>query len=533
MHKLLKTIAVMFLTALPACLAAAPIAYSINSDSATGNADGLYRIDLATGESTRIGTVPPIGLPRIDIEGLAFAPNGTLYGVDDDTLKLFPINPETASIVASGDVSIFGLPSGGQNDFGLTFGCDGTSYVSTVIERALYRIELDGQVHLIGDLGFNISAIAAYGNPTRLYGLGNGLDKNRDKDHPSLFEIDPLTGAATEIGSGLGTSVGDYTEGGLSFDDDGQLWAITDRAQLLTAFPSQVMKINTSTGLASDVKNTTEFGFESLAVSVPRGCSTTGGDENAQFTVQSSFTDGNNLSPVTLNIKCNTGLPLEQSLTVLPDAGATGDFEVNFVVKSFTDGALNCEVWQDTADGYSPEYDCQANNSCSTAEGAGPCKFEAVGSGETNLCLVQNSVEPVEFTVINEWLYAEENPDINDQIRVNLNCTNVVGGDGDYENGVMTWTWLYGGDVDRQTANLQPDFRGGTECWAEEEVFSSAIESDNGCAQRTTIEVNDPPRSCTIVNTVFYEGIPTLNRFGLIIFAALMLMTGLVASRRF
>ena len=41
-------------------------------------------------------------------------------------------------------------------------------------------------------LGYNISSIAAYGNPVRLYGLGNGLNQNREVDSPSLFEIDPL-----------------------------------------------------------------------------------------------------------------------------------------------------------------------------------------------------------------------------------------------------------------------------------------------------------------------------------------------------
>lgn len=534
MQKLLQKCLLMLITVLPASLAAAPIAYSINSDSATGNADGLYRIDVATGQSTRIGTVPPIGLPRIDIEGLAFAPNGTLYGVDDDTLTLFPINPATASIVASGEAKISGLPSGGQNDFGLTFACDGTAYVTTVAERSLFRMDLNGNVQRIGDLGFNISAIAAFGNPVELYGLGNGLDKERNEDNPSLFRINPNTGAATKIGTGFGPSIGAYTEGGMSFDDNGQLWAITDRAQLLTPFPSQVFKIDTETGQVSEVQNTTEYGFESLAISVPRGCATTGGEEDARFTVQSQFADGNDITPVTFNIKCNTGVPLEQSLTVLPSELAANDFEVNFVVESFTDGALNCEVWQETPAGYSAEYDCQANNSCGTGDnGTGPCTYEAVTSGENNLCLIQNSVNPVAFTVINEWLYGEENPDINNQVRVNLNCSNVVGGDGEFKNGVMNWTWLFAGDIDRQTANFQPDFRGETQCWAEEEVFSSAIETDNGCAQRTTVEVNDGPRSCTIITTVFYEGIPTLGPFGLILFASLMLMTGLVASRRF
>lgn len=38
--------------------------------------------------------------------------------------------------------------------------------------------------------------------------------------------------------------------------------------------------------------------------------------------------------------------------------------------------------------------------------------------------------------------------------------------------------------------------------------------------------------SCTITNTVFFEGIPTLSRWALGILAVLMLGTGLVAFRR-
>ncbi len=525
---------IMLLTALSASLAAAPIGYSINSDSPSGSADGLYRIDLATGVQTRIGTVPPVGLPRIDIEGLAFAPNGTLYGVDDDSLKLFPLDVNTAAIIAEGDVSISGLPSGGQNDFGMTFACDGILYISTVLERSLFRMDLDGQAHLIGDLGHNISAIAAYGNPVKLYGLGNGLDKNRDTDTPSLFSIDPQTGAATEIGAlGMGTVIGDYTEGGLAFDDSGQLWAITDRAQLLTPFPSQVMKVNTTTGLAFDVRNTTEYGFESLAVSVPKGCATVGSGQHAEFTVQSRFADGNDITPIRLNVKCNTGQPLEQALTVYPDEGAFGKFEVKFIVDAFADGVLDCEVWEDSLDGYSTQYDCEANNSCDTNDGIGPCQFTGVHIGENNHCLIENFVDPVDFNVTKQWLYEQTDPSIDNQVRIDLTCSNVVGGDGIFDRGTMRWSWLFKGDIDQHVASLQPDFAGRTQCRAQEQAFSSAVEVENGCEGPTTVNIGDDPHTCIVTNTVFFEGIPTLNPYGLLVFAALMLLTGLLAARRF
>ena len=60
-------------------------------------------------------------------------------------------------------------------------------------------------------MGVNISALAAYGNPVRLYGLGNGTASGDEVavDSPNLYEIDISTGAATLIGP-LGPGVGQY-----------------------------------------------------------------------------------------------------------------------------------------------------------------------------------------------------------------------------------------------------------------------------------------------------------------------------------
>ena len=39
--------------------------------------------------------------------------------------------------------------------------------------------------------------------------------------------------------------------------------------------------------------------------------------------------------------------------------------------------------------------------------------------------------------------------------------------------------------------------------------------------------------SCTFTNTVFFEGIPTLNQYGMALLALLMLGMGMVGFRRF
>jgi hypothetical protein len=283
MQKLMKTMAVMLLTTLSASLAAEPFGYSINSDSGTDDADSLYLIDLATGLATRIGTVKSLGETKIDVEGLAFAPNGTLYGVDDSSMTLFPLNTDTGQVQNADEVFISGLPTGGGNDFGMTFACDGDLYLTSVAKGSLYRMDLDGTTTLIGSensLGIKISALAAYGYPVKLYGLGNGVDAELKVSTPNLYEIDPATGIASEIGP-LGPAAGDYTEAGLAFDDAGRLWTILDRRQL--QFPSQVLRINTSTGTASDARNTAEAGYESLAITVPQGCSSIPHGDQTQY----------------------------------------------------------------------------------------------------------------------------------------------------------------------------------------------------------------------------------------------------------
>ena len=260
----------------------APMAYSVNSDSADG--DRLYFIDLADGGSSpRPLKLFSGAFDPNDVEGLAFDSNGTLWGIDDGFLAtyptMFPIDTSSGSGNFLSFISFNSLPSGGVNDFGMTFTCDNTLYVTSVTNHTLYELDFEGNAQIVGSVGAlnaKISAIAAIGNPTRLYGLGNG------DESPSLYSIDLNTGVATIIGP-LG-AVGEYNEGGLAFDSEGDLWAITDRS-LINSQSSQILSIDVDTGAATVVSTTlSETGFESLAIGPPSGCiAVTGGgyyDEN-------------------------------------------------------------------------------------------------------------------------------------------------------------------------------------------------------------------------------------------------------------
>ena len=77
-----------------------------------------------------------------------------------------------------------------------------------------------------------------------------------------------------------------------------------------------------------------------------------------------------------------------------------------------------------------------------------------------------------------------------------------------------------------------PDNQRYTRCRVEENASNDdAVLVDNGCLD---IELAaGMGAECTITNTVFYEGIPTLNQYGMAIMALLMLGMGLVGFRRF
>lgn len=279
---------------LPAQLAlAAPFGYSVNSDEPAG--DHLFRIDLATGQEQKIGQVHSLGVVRSDIEGMAFDSFGVLWAVDDESRKLFPVSTSTGQVVFENEVSITGLSAVQGNDFGLTFTCDGELFVSSVASRTLYRLALNGTATPVGGpgaLGVNISAIAAYGRPARIYGLGNGLlGEGGPADNRSLYEIDLNTGQANLIGP-IGNAAGDYFEAGLSFDDAGRLWAITDRRTPDASLGSQILQLDRSSGQATLVATTTVTGFESLAVSGPPACTRVPPNEPGREEVQIPTLDG-------------------------------------------------------------------------------------------------------------------------------------------------------------------------------------------------------------------------------------------------
>ncbi|HKX55661.1 MAG TPA: IPTL-CTERM sorting domain-containing protein, partial [Xanthomonadales bacterium] len=276
----------------------------------------------------------------------------------------------------------------------------------------------------------------------------------------------------------------------------------------------------------------------------------------AYFRVEKEFMDGNDITEASFRIDCNTGLILDQTKTTAIRPGSSGapdTFEVEFVVTDFTQGTMTCTVSEDpVAAGYTPSYFCDSNTLaiCDTGEPSdldeyfeGPCVYNNVDTTQIlddskpyqHLCVIRNYPDPVPVVVNKTWEFAgSETHAIDPWYKLTLNCENEIITDGAVDEGYGHWSIVFYNESDisdaQYTAWVIPDWDGGTSCEVYESQQDPAVEVENGC-ENLLAQLADGDE-CTIINTVFYEGIPTLNQYGLALLALLMLGMGMVGFRR-
>jgi uncharacterized repeat protein (TIGR01451 family) len=234
----------------------------------------------------------------------------------------------------------------------------------------------------------------------------------------------------------------------------------------------------------------------------------------ARFHVTKDFSDGST-DDVEVTLTCDTGLPLEQSLTI-----AGGDpTGVTFVVKDFIDGTMSCHVSEVTN---TPGYDIDDSG----------CVWPLVNSIDGPFgCVVNNTAQDATFTAHKVWNIINEGGDeVNTHVPVTITCDSyITGSNGSYyTDGYTATKVLDDGDSLWVTVDTTT---GPAYCSASESITQSGVESTDNCYGRyLTAGSTD---SCTFVNTVFFEGIPTLSQYGMAILALLMLGVGMVGFRRF
>ena len=158
-----------------------------------GSSSVLYTVNTADGTATTIGALPDL------LVSIAFGPGNSLYGVSNDGETLYEIDPGTGlslrSVPLTGTIHSSGTPFPGEIN-GIDFAPDGTLYG---IGFGLYRIDpLTGIASRITPLGQAVS-----GN------LFNDLDFGTDgqlrsasfDDLSNLYAIDPVSGLGQFVGS--------------------------------------------------------------------------------------------------------------------------------------------------------------------------------------------------------------------------------------------------------------------------------------------------------------------------------------------
>ena len=251
---------------------------------------------------------------------------------------------------------------------------------------------------------------------------------------------------------------------------------------------------------------------------------------NGTFLVEKVFDDGRPAS-VDVTLTCNAGLPLTQSFTI-----SEGN-PVNFVVTSFESGTMDCTVTEDSSSGYTAAY-VAGGDSGTDPQGEG-CTFVAIAGGDNNTCTITNTPDPVSVTIDKVWDFTgAEQGGVSTSYELTLYCdSEIIDGTPDVNGGTsspangISWSKMFSGDGSATfTAMVVPNYPSSS-CWVDENIVDDAIEVINGC-MNISVSVGNPAE-CTITNTVFFEGIPTLNQYGLAIMALLMLGIGMVGFRRF
>lgn len=266
MRRSLQAAVLAMSTAMALPAAAESLAYGVSFNK-------LYRIDLASGQTTLIGET---GFN--DVEGLALSPSGVLYGIVDSTKTLITIDKQTGrgSLIGSspGNTGLTGQGVGQFDalDFGLAFTCDGRLWASSDTTGKLWQLNpASGQATYVGHLGAQITGLGA--NADGLFGLGS-------QGHEGVYRINVSTAAATRFG-GLAPNL-TFADGGLDFDADGNLWAILDYRPPDDNRPSDIVRIDLVTGAATFVAATLPE-MEGLAISPIAACRGPGGGASSPY----------------------------------------------------------------------------------------------------------------------------------------------------------------------------------------------------------------------------------------------------------
>ncbi|HZP65944.1 MAG TPA: hypothetical protein VFB32_06510 [Rudaea sp.] len=179
--------------------------------------DTLVSVNLTTRKATELGAAGYFGQQRVaNVEGLSMSPDGNLYAVSDALKVLVRINPANGAASLVGPLNLAGESNpSAQLDFGMTFTCDGSLWLSAGDGNFWQVDPSTGATTLIGNMGVKVTGLASSGET--IYAAGS-------QGNNQLYTVDPGSAHVTAIGA-YGTT--NYiTTTSPAFDATGKLWAI-------------------------------------------------------------------------------------------------------------------------------------------------------------------------------------------------------------------------------------------------------------------------------------------------------------------
>lgn len=207
-------------------LAAVPAFAATAATVGLGQAfDTLYRIDLAQGQASEVGSAGRLaGRPVGNLSGLTTGTDGRLYAVTSgvDFKFLLGIDGTSGAASAIGDLGLAGQGQGQYDalDLNMSAACAGDLWLVSAVARKLWRVDAGtGKASLVGATGAAITGIVEHDGI--LYGAGGRGDNQ-------LYRLDPATGRATPIGP-FGPGLARWANSvSLAFDAAGTLWAVVN-----------------------------------------------------------------------------------------------------------------------------------------------------------------------------------------------------------------------------------------------------------------------------------------------------------------
>jgi hypothetical protein len=178
-------------------------------------------------------------------------------------------------------------------------------------------------------------------------------------------------------------------------------------------------------------------------------------------------------------------------------------------------------------EGYTPDY---FNGDVNSAES---CVFEEIAAGANQVCTIYNELDPVIVTVTKEWNGVTDEDAVSLFAIASYECRRVLEQPDSDELTKVSGGLSFEGELDTEViSGLYPDYGGSSYCTVTEVLLDSAAEGDDSDCANLPIGIAQG-NSCTIYNTVFFEGIPALSQYGKLLLVLLMLGIGVVGFRRF